>query len=74
MFDKIKDFFLNQALGRVITRLVVTGAAGLASGSWGVKIELSPAEIASLVTAVTGVANALLSKLKPRKSEAAPSA
>lgn len=69
MFDKLKDFFINKALGRVIVRLVATFATGLASGAWGVSIELSPAEVASLVTAATGGVNALISKLKPRKSE-----
>lgn len=74
MFDKLKDFFLNKVVGRMIVRLVGTLAAGLASGAWGVSIELSPAEVASLVSAATGLFNAVLSKLKPRKSEEAPKA
>lgn len=74
MFDRLKYFFLNKALGRIITRLVMTLASGLATGAWGVSIELSPVEIASLVSAATSLVNASISYLKPRKSEPAPEA
>ncbi len=74
MFDKFKDFLINKALGRVLVRLVATLAAGLASGAWGVSVELSPEEMASLVTGAAGLVNAAISKLKPREKapEAAP--
>lgn len=67
LLEKAKDFLLNKALGRVLVRAVATLAAGLASGAWGVQIELSPEEMASLVAAATAGVNSLLSALKPRK-------
>jgi hypothetical protein len=67
MLQRLKDFFLNKALGRVIVRLVASGAAYLASGQLGIKIELSPEEQLQLVGAATAGVNALVSLLKPRK-------
>lgn len=66
MFDSIKDFLLNKALGRILVRVVASLAASLASGKLGVKLELTPDQQAQLLTgAVTG-ANAVITWLKPR--------
>lgn len=72
MFDKFKDFLLNKALGRVMVRVVASLATGLASGAWGISIDLSPAEQLSVVTGAMSLINGAISYLKPRKSEPAP--
>lgn len=65
MFDKLKDFFLNKALGRIAVRAGASLAAYLASGAIGVHISVDPAELsAALVTLV----NLLITKLKPREA------
>lgn len=69
--DKLVDFLLNKALGRVAVRLAASAAMYAASGALGFTLSLDPNELA--VAMVTGV-NALISLLKPRKSEPAPEA
>lgn len=66
MFESLKDFLLNKALGRVAVRIVGSIAMGLASGQIGVKIELTPEQQAELVLGVVSGFNGLLSWLKPR--------
>lgn len=71
----LKDFLLNKAVGRVLVRAIGTLATGLASGAWGVSIELSPVEQASLVAGAASLFNSALSWFKPReKAPEAPKA
>lgn len=75
MFDKFKDFLINKAVGRVLVRVVGSLAVGLASGSWGISIDLSPEEQMSIVTGVIAGFNGIVSYLKPRdKAVVAPAA
>lgn len=66
MFDNLKDFLLNKALGRIAVRLVGSFALTLASGKLGMKVELTPEQQLQLVGAVVGGFNGLVSWLKPR--------
>ena len=72
MFDKLKDFLLNKALGRVIVRLVASAATGLASGQLGFSLELSPEQQVQLVGAAISGINGLISWLKPRLPKIVP--
>lgn len=66
MFDSIKDFLLNKALGRILVRVIASGAMYLASGKLGFQFDLTPEQQTQLVGAsITGI-NALISKLKSR--------
>ena len=64
MWDKLKDFLLNKALGRVLVRVAATAVSVAASGQLGFQLSLDPNEVALALT--TG-ANALITWLKPRK-------
>ena len=64
MLDKLKDFFLDKALGRVVVRVAASLAAYLASGQLGVSLSVDPNELAAAL--MTGV-NALITLVKPRK-------
>jgi hypothetical protein len=73
--NAIKDFLLNKLAGRILVRLVASGAAALATGQLGFTIDLSPTEQLGLVTALSGLAHSALSWLKPRpKAPEAPAA
>ena len=63
LWAKVQDFLLNKALGRVIVRASVSIAAALAGGVLGAPLNISPVELAALLTAG---ANSLISLLKPR--------
>lgn len=65
MLDKIKDFLLNKALGRVLVRVSLAAAAYLASGSIGIKVNVDPNELNALLQ--MGLQSGL-SLLKPRAS------
>jgi hypothetical protein len=71
MFEKVKEFFLEKALGRIIVRVSASLCAYLASGAIGVQLNLNPAEVTALLSA--GV-NALISLLKPRVKAEVPAA
>ena len=71
MKDKVLDFLLNKALGRVAVRVAASTAMYAASGSLGFSLSLDPNELAAAM--ITG-ANALISLLKPRKAAPAPEA
>lgn len=64
MFDKLKDFFLNKALGRVLVRAAAAGATYLASGALGAPLNVDPQELHALLEVA---AQGLISFLKPRK-------
>ncbi len=67
--DKIKDFFLNKLVGRIIVRVAASLVAYAASGQLGFQLSLDPNEVNF---ALNMAAHALISKLKPR--EKAPEA
>ena len=71
MLEKLQDFFLNKALGRIAVRVAVSLCAYLASGKMGATLTLDPAEVsAALITAV----NVIVTALKPRVKVEAPAA
>lgn len=74
MLDNLKDFLLNKALGRILVRLVASGATYLASGQIGFKLELTPEQQLQLVGGAIGGVNALISWLKPRLPKIIPPA
>ena len=67
--DKVVDFLLNKALGRIAVRVGASAAMWAASGALGFQLSLDPNELANAL--IIGV-NALITLLKPRKSEPAP--
>ena len=66
MLNKVKDFFLNKMLGRLLVRAGVSGAAFLASGALGASVSVDPAELTALLVAG---ANTLVTLLKKRESK-----
>lgn len=68
MFEKLKDFLLNQLTGRLLVRASASLVAYLASGSIGLHISVDPSEVNLLLNTLL---HGLISKLKPRTKEAA---
>lgn len=64
--DKIVDFFLNKALGRILVRVSASVVSFLASGQIGLHLQVDPNEVNLLLNAL---AHSLISKLKPRAPE-----
>lgn len=62
--EKLKDFFLNKALGKVIVRVSAALVSYLASGQLGFALSLDPNEVALALNA--GV-QALISLVKHKK-------
>ena len=66
--DRAVDFLLNKVAGRVAVRVAASLAMYAASGALGFSLSLDPNELSAAL--MIGV-NALISVLKPRKSEPA---
>lgn len=49
MFDKVKDFFLNQLLGKLVVRGGIVIASYLASGHIGASINVNPNEVSAVL-------------------------